>query len=124
MNIKYLSNPQKYDWLKTHGDHNFSDSTEGWKNFGLDNDGGHKHHFIANALVYNFYTILVPFIDVMENYSFFGIEDVEIDRMYNEKGREFASWGSSYVENILLQYRPNAVYNKIKELIVENETIQ
>lgn len=102
-------------FLRTHEDHDDFDSRWGWKSFEKEFDGGHKHHFIFNADSKS----LIVFGPIYENLmpNKYGGEDSKIDVIYNQKGREFYLWA-------LFDYNPQMVYNKIKELIVENETIQ
>ncbi|MFT3750923.1 MAG: hypothetical protein QM768_21595 [Agriterribacter sp.] len=118
INTHYLSNIKNLEWLKTHGDHNSGDATEGWKNFGYSPDGGHKHHFIANALLVVRHNVGSAPIDIIENFDVFGVEDVPIDREYNEAGRSFGYWGC-----LRVIYNPSEVYCKIMELIVRNEYV-
>jgi hypothetical protein len=104
-------------FLRTHTDHDDGDSLWGWKTFDSDIDGGHKHHFIFNADSPSLQILGPPYEKFWPN-EFLGVnlggEDQEIDIAYNEKGREFWRWA-------LIEYNPTHVYEKIKELLVENE---
>ncbi len=107
-------------WLKTHEDHSDDDLKWGWKTWDNPFDGGHKHHFIYNACAVNSVNLIASVTNnIMEDLwpEKWGGEDQEIDRKFNEMGRDFGYW-------ILLDYEPSNVYQKVKELIVDNEFIQ